>query len=215
MIRVALRDLAEPWPVLKPDGEVRSCGMKRSALTILALVVGCAVTSSQDWTLGYRDGGTVKVWATPQGYEAKTGPSCVADHGSAVRVLVRDVEVAEVEVIDRSGQGCRGCVSQAILTDHRLHLGLTGIDSWMPQQVLGGPDGAARQPIFVSQKAAEQVYAQRLIRSPTWRVRPEEQANPCLDGLWHGGGAPPLCRGVERGVGDRNEPRDLAARGSA
>jgi hypothetical protein len=29
---------------------------------------------------------------------------------------------------------------------------------------------------------------------------------PCLVGLWHGGGAPPLCRGVERGVGDQNEP---------
>jgi hypothetical protein len=37
---------------------------------------------------------------------------------------------------------------------------------------------------------------------------------PCLVGLWHGGGAPPLCRGVERGVGDRNEPR-ARARGSA
>ena len=33
---------------------------------------------------------------------------------------------------------------------------------------------------------------------------------PCLVDLWQGGGAPPLCRGVERGVGDRNEPRDLS-----
>ena len=40
------------------------------------------------------------------------------------------------------------------------------------------------------------------------------RTEPCLVGLWHGGGAPPLCRGVERGVGDRNEPR-ARARGSA
>ena len=33
---------------------------------------------------------------------------------------------------------------------------------------------------------------------------------PCLVGLWHGGGAPPLCREVARGVGDRNEPGDPA-----
>ena len=33
------------------------------------------------------------------------------------------------------------------------------------------------------------------------------QTNPCLVGLWHGGGAPPRCSGEERGVGDRNEPR--------
>ena len=39
---------------------------------------------------------------------------------------------------------------------------------------------------------------------PLLPARPNE---PCLVGLWHGGGAPPLCRGVERGVGDRNEPR--------
>ena len=32
---------------------------------------------------------------------------------------------------------------------------------------------------------------------------------PCLVRVWQKGGAPPLCRGVVRGVGDRNEPRDL------
>jgi hypothetical protein len=37
---------------------------------------------------------------------------------------------------------------------------------------------------------------------------------PCLVDLWQGEGAPPLCRGVARGVGDRREPR-VRARGSA
>ena len=38
----------------------------------------------------------------------------------------------------------------------------------------------------------------------------DEPSAPCLVGLWQKGGAPPLCRGVERGVGDRCEPRARA-----
>ena len=33
---------------------------------------------------------------------------------------------------------------------------------------------------------------------------------PCLAKLWHEGGAPTPCTGWARGVGDRNEPRDLS-----
>ena len=47
------------------------------------------------------------------------------------------------------------------------------------------------------------------------RHRPAPENEPCLVRVWQKGGAPPLCRGLVRGVGDRNEPRDLAARGLA
>jgi hypothetical protein len=33
---------------------------------------------------------------------------------------------------------------------------------------------------------------------------------PCLAGMWHEEGAPTPCTGWARGVGDRNEPRDLS-----
>ena len=46
--------------------------------------------------------------------------------------------------------------------------------------------------------------SQRAPRAPIARG-PNE---PCLAGMWHGGGAPTPCTGWARGVGDRNEPRD-------
>jgi hypothetical protein len=49
---------------------------------------------------------------------------------------------------------------------------------------------------------------------PAAMAAPRRTREPCLVDLWQGEGAPPLCRGVARGVGDRREPR-VRARGSA
>ena len=52
---------------------------------------------------------------------------------------------------------------------------------------------------------------------PAWENEPENplRNEPGLVGLWHGGGAPPLCRGVARGVGDRNAERQRRSEGTS
>ncbi|MGD9512355.1 MAG: hypothetical protein AB7I59_30595 [Geminicoccaceae bacterium] len=156
--------------------------MRVTALVAVVALAGCASAAPQGFTLGWPgDGvqGRVAVWATPQAYDAETGPSCTAAGGSEVRVLARDVRLAEVMVTADPDQGCHGYVPLDGLVDHRDHPGLSGIDTWMPQQYLGRADGAVR-PVFRDRTAAQQVEQAQLVRRPEWRVTEKEQANPEL-----------------------------------
>lgn len=160
--------------------------MKRWSLVGLTLLVGCAAAASQDVTLGWPgDGieGRVKVWASPRGLAAQTGPSCDPQGGAPIKVLARNVELAEVEVIGGDRVGCHGYVPLTQIVNHNPSPGLSGtIDEWLPTQFLGMRDGQVR-PVFVSQAAAEQVEQAQLIRHPEWRVTAKELSDPRLESL--------------------------------
>jgi hypothetical protein len=80
----------------------------------------------------------------------------------------------------------------------------------MPQSQPRGPARLAcrratpNEPERLVEYVLPEPPAGRALHEPPASPIPNE---PCLAGMWHGGGAPTPCTGSVRGVGDRNEPR--------